>query len=792
VTLHNRNLALRDALDRLAAAAHLRFSYSTELLTLDRRVCISYDSIAAGSILSDLLDGSAVTPVVAGDDQVVLAPAALPRKTDQRAEESVNILDRVLVTGSALGAPQRGLASAVTVIDRAQLAHQNNGTLSQTLNGSVAGVWLWDQSPSSLFAQYGSLRGASSFQVSYPKIYIDGIQVANPLLLTEISPDAVERIEVIRGPQGAALYGADAIGGVVNIIMRHDNGEEGEDGTQLRTSAGMTHSAFAAHPVLVQEHTLDLRGGSALKSAALSVTLGSVGSYVPDAQSREARADGGFRVVGSRSVLTGTARLYAKDAGDATSPLIAVPSMPQLGESPIEHEPWRMNGQRDLDGARGVTGNGTASSQSVREYTLGTTATFNAGERWTHVLTAGLDGYTLSGNPSEMLTPIPSAIDSALRAAHGSANRATLRASSVARFGSSAGAATTTTFAAEYSSLQQITTDDDAVRLGPLASNYSSWQNDAGIVGQVDASWRNALFATGGLRVERTDGLAATNGLVSLPMIGGAAVHDFGLVTTKLHASYGKGIRPAGTAFRASWLARQSLAQRNLAPEEQSGLEVGVDAFVGHSFALHLTRFDQYAYNLIQPVAVASSMTPSPTDDGSMRLMYALQNVGGITNRGWELESAVFAGQLSLSGTLSLVDSRVRQLGSDYRGDLQTGDRMLGVPAVMGGLTSTWTARRWSASLTASRASDWINYDGLALASASLTAGHPIVGDLLRSYWRSYAGVTRIDASASRLLFGGFTAVVTGRNLLDVQRGEPDNITVVPGRTLTAGLQARF
>jgi iron complex outermembrane receptor protein len=36
------------------------------------------------------------------------------------------------------------------------------------------------------------------------------------------------------------------------------------------------------------------------------------------------------------------------------------------------------------------------------------------------------------------------------------------------------------------------------------------------------------------------------------------------------------------------------------------------------------------------------------------------------------------------------------------------------------------------------------------------------------------------------------TVVLTGRNLLDAQRGEPDNVTVVPGRTLTAGLQAKF
>jgi iron complex outermembrane receptor protein len=86
---------------------------------------------------------------------------------------------------------------------------------------------------------------------------------------------------------------------------------------------------------------------------------------------------------------------------------------------------------------------------------------------------------------------------------------------------------------------------------------------------------------------------------------------------------------------------------------------------------------------------------------------------------------------------------------------------------------------------------DWINYDGLALAAASVTQRQGLVGQL-RSYWLSYPGVTRADASISRQLFGGMSFVFTARNLLDVQRGEPDNITVLPGRTLSAGLQARF
>src|SRR5205085_9947152 len=147
------------------------------------------------------------------------------------------------------------------------------------------------------------------------------------------------------------------------------------DKAELRSTAGATHSAFASRPVLVQEHTLDLRGGNAFRSSALSLTLGSVGSYMPGAESREARGDGGFRVVGSRRMLTGTARLYAKDAGAGTSPLIASPGLPQFGESPMDRDRWRMNGQHDPGGGgRMMAGEATTSSQSVREYTLGTTA----------------------------------------------------------------------------------------------------------------------------------------------------------------------------------------------------------------------------------------------------------------------------------------------------------------------------------------------------------------------------------------------------------------------------------
>jgi outer membrane cobalamin receptor len=780
VTLHARDVALGDALERLSVAARLRISYSPELLALERRLCISYDSVAAGAVLSEILSGSAVSPVVAGDDQVVLAPVAATRKAEQRVERGVNVLDRVVVTGAPIGVSQRGLSTFVDVVDRSELARQGGSALSQTLNGIVPGLWLWEHAPSNMFARYGSVRGASSFEVSYPKVYIDGIEVANPLVLTELSANAVERVEVIRGPQGAALYGADAMAGVINIVMRHDNGD-GTELAQIRSTAGVAHSAFAQRPTLVQEHSLSFRGGSDVRSSSLSLSFGSTGSYVPGAQSRELRGDGGFRIVGTRSMLTGTARLFAKDAGTGTSPFLSgTPVVPEMQNGGAGHDQWRAGGH---DYQARPVGDAASNDQSLRQYTLGSTATFISSERWTHEVTAGIDGYRLFGGASPLLTPN----DSALRAAWGGADRATLRASSVARMGNATAAAATMTLAADYSALEQTASADAAYPLGTRSRDYSGWQTSGGVVGQVDASWRNGLFATAGLRVERDGGLAATTGLVALPMIGGAAVRELGVLTTKLRASYGKGIRPVASVVRSSWSARHAVVQGTLAPEQQSGIEAGVDAFVGRAFAVHVTRFDQHAYDLIQPVATTSTLLPYP-DENTNRLVYALQNLGEISNRGWELESSLARGALSLTGTLSLVDSRVQRLAAGYSGDLRTGDRMLGVPARTAGLTSAWTTPRWSTSLTVTRASNWVNYDGLALTSAS----QPATGADLRSYWRSYSGVTRVDASFTRQLTRGVSLVSSGHNLLDVQRGEPDNITVVPGRTIIAGLQAKF
>ena len=51
VSVVARDVSLRDALDRVAAAARIRLSYSSDLLPLDQRVCATFRNDAAGDAL---------------------------------------------------------------------------------------------------------------------------------------------------------------------------------------------------------------------------------------------------------------------------------------------------------------------------------------------------------------------------------------------------------------------------------------------------------------------------------------------------------------------------------------------------------------------------------------------------------------------------------------------------------------------------------------------------------------------------------------------------------------------
>ena len=131
-------------------------------------------------------------------------------------------VDPVVVTATKVDTPQARLGASVTVINGDDIVEKNYPTVEEALR-HVPGV---DIQRSGGLGKTTAIRirGAGAQQV---QVMVDGLRVKSPTLgiaeLSDLSIDAIERIEIVRGPQ-STLHGADAIGGVVNIITKKGQG----------------------------------------------------------------------------------------------------------------------------------------------------------------------------------------------------------------------------------------------------------------------------------------------------------------------------------------------------------------------------------------------------------------------------------------------------------------------------------------------------------------------------------------------------------------------------------------
>jgi iron complex outermembrane receptor protein len=199
------------------------------------------DNPAAGiaSVSVTQLDATTVRVSVRGTNRLpeaeILPSAtgvAIDITTPVQAEDTETI--ELVVTATRTEEETRNVPRSVTVIDREQIEKQTNvnTSLQDILAQEVPG---FGTSPQRNFLTGQSLRGRR------PLVLIDGIPQSTNFdspqqELRTIDPAAIERIEVVRGP--ASTYGADAAGGVINIITRKPE----EDEVKFTAEAGVTNA----------------------------------------------------------------------------------------------------------------------------------------------------------------------------------------------------------------------------------------------------------------------------------------------------------------------------------------------------------------------------------------------------------------------------------------------------------------------------------------------------------------------------------------------------------------------
>nr|WP_286947781.1 TonB-dependent receptor [Pseudomonas sp. UBA6718] len=150
---------------------------------------------------------------------LALLPAGLALAAGQDAALK---LPETLISANRDVQQRDASSTASTVFTRADIERLQPASVSDLLR-RVPGVQVTDNGAGSLASLY--IRGTKSAQ---SLLLVDGMRIASASSgdsnLQFLNVDQIERVEVLRGPR-SAVYGADAIGGVVQIFTRRSAGE---------------------------------------------------------------------------------------------------------------------------------------------------------------------------------------------------------------------------------------------------------------------------------------------------------------------------------------------------------------------------------------------------------------------------------------------------------------------------------------------------------------------------------------------------------------------------------------
>lgn len=167
----------------------------------------------------------------------------------------------VVVSATRIPTPIAQVASSVTVVTAADIEARQQRTLPDVLRDM----------PGLFISQTGGAGGQTSVFMrgtnsNHVKLLFDGIDLADPATpngaadISKLLAGDIAKVEVLRGPQGA-LYGSDAIGGVIDIVTREGQGPmtltasaEGGSFDSFNQSAVLQGSEGAFHYAATLQH----------------------------------------------------------------------------------------------------------------------------------------------------------------------------------------------------------------------------------------------------------------------------------------------------------------------------------------------------------------------------------------------------------------------------------------------------------------------------------------------------------------------------------------------------------
>jgi TonB-linked SusC/RagA family outer membrane protein len=161
-------------------------------------------------------------------------------------------LDEVVVTALGIERKKKSLGYASQELDNEEVIQAREPNLLNSMSGKVAGLQITN-SPTGLGGSARvSIRGDASLNINgnSPLFIVDGTPISNEIVgsngsrtqdvdygngASEINPQDIESINVLKGPAAAALYGSRAANGAIIITTKKGKSQNGKLGISFNT-----------------------------------------------------------------------------------------------------------------------------------------------------------------------------------------------------------------------------------------------------------------------------------------------------------------------------------------------------------------------------------------------------------------------------------------------------------------------------------------------------------------------------------------------------------------------------
>ena len=261
-----------------AVAGYARVITGTVVSESDNEPIIGATIMVKGTqrgIATDI-DGKFAIDVNEGDVLSITNVGMLQQTVKIGKQQSLNIvmkedskvLGEIVVTAMGQTQEKKKLNFAVQSLNSDEISAGVSNNLASTLQGKVSGLQILSTGGSPNSAQTIQIRAISSINTSQnnePLIIIDGVPVrGGGSSLSDINPNDIESMSVLKGAAASALYGQEAANGVIMIVTK-----SGKDG-KLQVTANAT---------------LEVSNATRVPEIQSSYASGSKGFYVKNAGS---------------------------------------------------------------------------------------------------------------------------------------------------------------------------------------------------------------------------------------------------------------------------------------------------------------------------------------------------------------------------------------------------------------------------------------------------------------------------------------------------------------------------